>query len=97
MSNVERLAWLWNTTNQYIEKFLAGLDDPDRWLRLPADEMWADAGAAARLCRFVGARVSEGQIAALQAESFFKAFAEFLAPKCSDKPKVTKMRSIAST
>jgi hypothetical protein len=65
MSDVERLAWLWDTTNRYIEEFLAGLDDPDRCLRVRADAMYGDAAVASRVCEFVGARPGEGEIASL--------------------------------
>ena len=65
MGNVERLAWLWNTTNQYIEEFLTVLDEPDRWLRVPAGEMYGEAAEAARVCEFVGARVGDGEIGSL--------------------------------
>lgn len=65
MSNVERLAWLWNATNRFVEEFLAGLDEPDGCFRVRADEMYGDAAVAARLCEFVGARVGTGEIASL--------------------------------
>lgn len=65
MGNVERLAWLWNTTNRYIEEFLTTLESPDRWLRIGAAAMYGDAAGAARVCKFVGARVGGSEIASL--------------------------------
>jgi hypothetical protein len=57
MADVEKIAWLWNETNQYIEDFLSTLE-PGRFLQVKAEEMWADVEVSADICEFVGAKIS---------------------------------------
>ncbi len=50
----ERIAWLWNETNAFVECFAATMP-ADRFLRVTSEAMFADPQIAAELCRFVGA------------------------------------------
>lgn len=65
MNAVQKLAWLWNTTNRYCEEFLAALEDPRQCLQVRASEMYGDAAVAAAVCEFVGANVSAAEISGL--------------------------------
>lgn len=65
MTNVERLAWLWNTTNQYIEDFVSELGSSDVCLRVCANDLFNDAALASRVAKFAGAKLSESDVASL--------------------------------
>lgn len=65
MADVEKIAWLWNETNRYIEDFLATLDAPDSYLQVKAEEMFGDAKVSAAICQFVGASVDNRVVAAM--------------------------------
>lgn len=65
MTDIEKIAWLWNETNQYIEDFLSTLDNPSTHLVVKAEEMFSNVEAGTRICEFVGAKVSHRFIAAM--------------------------------
>ncbi|MCQ9205010.1 MAG: sulfotransferase [Omnitrophica bacterium] len=41
MTQIERIAWLWNETNQFIENFKLNLKDPDRILFVKAEDLFS--------------------------------------------------------
>ena len=65
MTDIERIAWLWNETNQYIEDFLVTLDNPDIFLKVKAEEMFSDVEIGVRICEFVGAEIRRHSIASM--------------------------------
>jgi hypothetical protein len=64
MTDIEKIAWLWNETNQYIEDFLNTLET-GQFLQVRAEEMWSDVEVDAEICKFVGAKVSCKDIASM--------------------------------
>ncbi|MDH5674834.1 MAG: sulfotransferase [Myxococcales bacterium] len=60
-STVERLAWLWNETQSFIEDFVAELPD-SRVMRIRSEDMFSDLEATAGLCDFIGARIGRRAI-----------------------------------
>jgi hypothetical protein len=62
MTPIEKLAWLWNQTNQYIETFLSTLESGESFLRVRCEALFSDVDAAAELCDFVGAGISRREI-----------------------------------
>jgi len=65
MTDIEKIAWLWNETNQYIENFLATLDTSDTYLRVKVEEMFSDVEVGVGICELVGARVKRRVIASM--------------------------------
>jgi hypothetical protein len=65
MTKIERLAWLWNETNQYIDNFLATLDLPGVYLQVKAEEMFSDVEAGLKICELTGAKVNRRVIASM--------------------------------
>ena len=53
MNDVEKIAWLWNETNQFIESFLAELAELD-YVQVRVENMVGDLAVANRLCKFIG-------------------------------------------
>jgi hypothetical protein len=53
MSDIEKVAWLWNETNGYIENFLTGISEGD-YVRVRAEDMFSEPAVSARLGEFVG-------------------------------------------
>ena len=53
MSDIERIAWLWNETNRYIEDLLSGLPQQS-YVRVKAEDMFSDPHVAIDLCKFMG-------------------------------------------
>jgi hypothetical protein len=53
MSDVEKIAWLWNQTNHYIEGFLAELPRQDT-MQVKAEAMFSDPAVGMDLLRFIG-------------------------------------------
>jgi hypothetical protein len=53
LSRVERIAWLWNETNSFIEVFLQELE-PDRSIAVQSEQMFSDGKVTLEICRFVG-------------------------------------------
>jgi len=64
MTDVEKIAWLWNETNQYIEDFLSSLE-AEQFLQVKAEEMWSDVEIGAEICGFVGAEIGRKDIASM--------------------------------
>lgn len=65
MGAVEKIAWLWNETNQYIETFLAALPPAD-YEQVKVETMFSDLAVALNLCRFIGVDdVTPGQASRL--------------------------------
>lgn len=62
MGTVERIAWLWNETNAFIEWSLSGLTEGEHFMR--CDFSAATPASVAAVARFAGADLSEPQIAA---------------------------------
>lgn len=54
LSRLERIAWLWNETNTYIEQFLSGLE-PERHVSVASEQMFSDPAVPLELCEFAGA------------------------------------------
>jgi hypothetical protein len=65
MADIEKIAWLWNETNRYIEDFLATLDAPGSYLQVKAEDMFGDAEVGAAICKFAGASVSNRVVTAM--------------------------------
>lgn len=53
MSDIEKIAWLWNETNQYIQGFLVELSDQD-YLQIKAEDMFNDSAVSVKMCKFIG-------------------------------------------
>jgi hypothetical protein len=53
MSDIEKVAWLWNETNRYIEDFLREISDHD-YIQVKAESMFEDPSVADALCHFIG-------------------------------------------
>jgi len=53
MSAFERMAWLWNETNSFIERFKESAD-PARMLTVKAEDLFSDPAAAASIIGFCG-------------------------------------------
>jgi hypothetical protein len=64
MTDIEKVAWLWNETNQYIEDFFTTLES-GQFLQVKAEDMWNDSEATTVICEFVGAEVSRQAITAM--------------------------------
>lgn len=62
MDDIEKIAWLWNETNQYIEDFLSTLES-DQFLQAKAEDLWSVPEIVEELCEFVTAEVSRRTIA----------------------------------
>ncbi len=52
-TQVEQIAWLWETTNQFIEEFKSSMDPP-RVMTISAEEMFKDLNMAKSLFDFAG-------------------------------------------
>lgn len=65
MTDIEKIAWLWNETNQYIETFLKTLD-VETYLQVKAEDMFGDAQVGENIADFVGARIDRRTIVAMQ-------------------------------
>lgn len=53
MGDIERIAWLWNETNRYVEDFLARLPQQD-YIQVKAEDMFSNVSVSMDLCRFIG-------------------------------------------
>jgi hypothetical protein len=53
MSDVEKIAWLWNETNRFIKDFVAELDEQD-CIQVRAEDMFSDPTVALNVCKFIG-------------------------------------------
>jgi len=53
MSDVEKVAWLWNETNQFIKNFVAELDGQQH-IQVRAEDMFSDPTVALSICEFIG-------------------------------------------
>lgn len=52
MSDIEKIAWLWNETNRYVEDFLSGLPQ-DSYVQVKAEDMFSDPCISTTLCEFI--------------------------------------------
>lgn len=66
LSKIERIAWLWNETNEYIESFLRSID-PDDYHQVRAEDMFSCASVAQEVLSFIGARIGSRTIRVAQA------------------------------
>ncbi len=66
MSAIEKLAWLWNETNEYIEGFIQTIDSSGSYLQVKCEDMFEDVEAGLRICEFTGATISADAIALMQ-------------------------------
>ena len=66
LTDIEKLAWLWNETNGFVETFLATLEASTPVLRVLAERMFTEPEVAEGLSEFVGARLSARQIRGIQ-------------------------------
>jgi hypothetical protein len=62
MTDIEKLAWLWNVTNQYVENLKGKLIDTDSMLQVRAEDMFSSEDVAFRVCDFVGAHIRKNHI-----------------------------------
>lgn len=53
MSSTEKMAWLWNETNEYIERFKAN-SDPQRILTVKAEDLYSNPETTQRIISFCG-------------------------------------------
>jgi hypothetical protein len=54
MSRQEKIAWLWNETNLYVEQFLESLEGHN-FIQAKSEDMFRDTRIARDICEFVGA------------------------------------------
>lgn len=55
MERLEKVGWLWNATNEFIEQFKATCT-PDRFLFVKAEDLFRDVATVRQVHRFIGAR-----------------------------------------
>lgn len=53
LSQFEKIAWLWNETNSFIEKFLQTLP-PNRYFIISSETLFAEPTQVKTLCEFIG-------------------------------------------
>ena len=53
LSDIEKIAWLWNETNSYVENFLATLSS-ENYIQIRAEDMFSDPVVVTELFKFVG-------------------------------------------
>ena len=53
MNQIEKIAWLWDSTNQFIEDFKAGLDDKSRLLTVKSEEIYSNPDAINDILSFM--------------------------------------------
>jgi len=53
MTQIEKIAWLWNETNQFIEDFILNLGDNNRVLYVKAEDLFSKTEAAKEIFRFL--------------------------------------------
>jgi hypothetical protein len=56
MDQIEKLSWLWNATNQFIEDFKENNPGSNNIFTVKFEELFSDAGKMASMVRFAGAR-----------------------------------------
>lgn len=65
LSQVEKIAWLWNETNQFIENFKKTVQ-PDRILTVKSEELFSDPSVSNQIFDFLGQTLlSESEIKSL--------------------------------
>ena len=62
MTSVEKIAWLWNVTNQFIEDFRTTLPAAENCLQISAEDMFTDVETTRKLCSFIGAKIPASSI-----------------------------------
>jgi len=53
MTQIEKIAWLWNETNQFVEDFKANLDDPNRFMFAKAEDLFSVPEMAVKIFKFL--------------------------------------------
>lgn len=53
MTKIEKIAWLWNETNQFIEDFKANIEDVNRVMFVKAEDLFSKAEASLRIFEFL--------------------------------------------
>ena len=53
MTQIEKIAWLWNETNQFIEDFKMSLEGPDLIMLVKAEDLFSTPEMAAKIFRFL--------------------------------------------
>jgi hypothetical protein len=53
MTDIEKISWLWNETNQFIETFLTHQPDASK-LRVKAESMFTDVATSKRILEYIG-------------------------------------------
>jgi hypothetical protein len=66
MTDIEKLSWLWNATNEYIEEFLAAINSSDHYLQVRCEDVFSDVEIGAKIAQFVGAQLSQRSIETMQ-------------------------------
>lgn len=61
MDQIERLAWLWNATNQFIEDFKQTIEK-ERTTFIKLEDLSTDAGVVKELLRFIGGKEIAGDV-----------------------------------
>jgi hypothetical protein len=53
MSDIEKIAWLWNETNRYVEDFFLEINKQD-YIQIKAEDMFNCPSVSEKLCQFIG-------------------------------------------
>lgn len=53
MTEIEKIAWLWNETNQFIEDFKANIEDVNRVMFVKAEDLFSKTEASLRIFEFL--------------------------------------------
>ena len=53
MTQIEKIAWLWNETNQFVENFKASLGDPNRIMFAKAEDLFSGTEAVVRIFKLL--------------------------------------------
>jgi predicted DCC family thiol-disulfide oxidoreductase YuxK len=53
MTQIEKIAWLWNETNQFVDDFKASLRDPNRIMFVKAEDLFSGTEAVVRIFKLL--------------------------------------------
>lgn len=67
MTDIEKIAWLWNETNQYIETFLKTIE-PETFVQAKAENMFTDTQMVKTIIDFIGAKLGSHSIETMLAK-----------------------------
>jgi len=53
-SSIEKMSWLWNETNKFIENFKSSLNNPQRIITVKSEDLFSSQDEVIRLLNFIG-------------------------------------------